>query len=422
MMGIAATGIRETAKNNGDREALSNAFSSLLTLNAIGAIIAIVALALVTWFVPTLREYWQLMLIGGVKIVLNLFLIEWFFKGLENFRYITIRSILLKAVFVAAVFIFVRKAGDYVIYYALMSALIVANAGFNWFYSRKFVSFDIHNISLKTYYKPFLTIGVYLLVNSVSSMFNITYLGFVGGVKEVGYYTTAIKLYGISLSIFTAFTGVMLPRMSALVSKKNIDEVKRLTTKSLDVLLFFSFPIIALTVVYAPEIIRLIAGPGFEGAIVPMRVTMSLVLLVGLEQILVLQILMPLKEDKYILINAIIKAAVGIAVTLLLVNRLLSTGAAIVTVCSQVSVCVVTVYFVWKSIKMKFSTCNFLINLTYGAIFILVCLLVRHYASNLTGLFLSAVICGALALVLQIYISKNEFVIDSVRQIRRRIT
>ena len=128
--------------------------------------------------------------------------------------------------------------------------------------------------------------------------FNVAYLGFTSNEVEVGYYTTATKLYTILLALFTAFTSVMIPRMSSLVAENKMEEFKKLSQKSSNILFGFSIPLIIYASVYAPYIINLIAGMGYEGAILPMRIILPLVLVIGYEQILICHILMPLKKDK----------------------------------------------------------------------------------------------------------------------------
>lgn len=59
--------------------------------------------------------------------------------------------------------------------------------------------------------------------------FNVAYLGFTSNEVEVGYYTTATKLYTILLALFTAFTSVMIPRMSSLVAENKMEEFKKLS-------------------------------------------------------------------------------------------------------------------------------------------------------------------------------------------------
>ena len=60
-------------------------------------------------------------------------------------------------------------------------------------------------------------LGVYLLLTSMYTSYNVTFLGFVSGDMQVGYYSTSVKLFNIILALFSAFTGVMLPRMSLLI-------------------------------------------------------------------------------------------------------------------------------------------------------------------------------------------------------------
>ena len=58
-----------------------------------------------------------------------------------------------------------------------------------------------------------------------------------------------------------------------------------------------------------------------RGAILPMRIILPLVLVIGYEQILICHILMPLKKDKAVLMNSVLGASVGIIFNILLVSH-----------------------------------------------------------------------------------------------------
>jgi O-antigen/teichoic acid export membrane protein len=417
MLGISATGIREIAKNKNNLKELQNTFSSLLVLNAICTVIVLILLIFAVIFVPKLHENWDLMFLGGIKLIFNLFLIEWFFKGMEDFKYITIRSVIVKSVFVLSVFIFVKNQSDIQIYYALTVGTVALNAIFNYVYLKKFTSFSFKNISFTPFIKPFFTIGIYMILTSMYTSFNIAYLGFVSGDIEVGYYTTATKLYGILLSVFSALTTVMLPRMSALVEEGKMDEVIRLTSKSYDALIAFCFPIIIISTVFAPQIITLLAGSGYEGAVLPMRTIMPLMLVIGIEQILVLQLLMPLKRDKVILINSIIGASVGIILNILLVSTFKSLGSAIVWICSEISVLFVAQYFVKKFLNIQFPIKKILVNTIYALPMLIFALYLQTF--KISDIFMLIIACS-LTLVyfgwIQIFIIKNELLINYVKK------
>ena len=57
-----------------------------------------------------------LFLIVSTMILFNSIGMEWLYKGLEEYSYITIRSIIVKVISVGAMFLLVKSKEDYVIY------------------------------------------------------------------------------------------------------------------------------------------------------------------------------------------------------------------------------------------------------------------------------------------------------------------
>lgn len=353
-LGINIVGVREIAKYKKDAEKLSQVFSGLFWFISVTTTIAIFILCIITIHVDLLRQHWQLMSIGALKLLMNYMLIEWLYKGLEEFQYITIRTLIVKTLYVVCVFVFVKHESDYPIYFFLITMMVVLNAIINLIHSRQYVTLTIRKISLFENVKPLCIIGIYQILNSMYISLNVTYLGFVSGETEVGYYTTAFKLHHILIALFTAFTGVMLPRMSSLLSENRVDEFKILIKKAYDILFTFSVPLIIFTIIYAPTIIRIVSGVGYEGAIIPMRLMMPLVLVIGYEQILVIQTLMPLKKDNAILKNSIAGATIGLLLNIILIPRFASIGAAIVWLSSEIVVLFCAQYFVTKYVKIRF--------------------------------------------------------------------
>lgn len=410
MMGIGAIGIREIANvkdNDGD---LNRTFSSLFIINSISTSIVLIVLCISIFFVPKLFEHKELMMFGVLKLVFNYLNIEWLYKGLENFKYITIRSLLVKCLYVLCVFIFVRERNDYAIYYALICGTYVVNGLINISYSKRFVRFTREALFFRPYIKPFLTLGLYTFLTSMYTSFNVAYLGFVSGEVEVGYYTTATKLYSILLAIFTAFTGVMLPRMSSLLSEGKFDEFKQNLNKSVDILFAFAFPLILFSTVFTPQIIDIISGKGYEGAIIPMRIVMPLMLIIGYEQILIIQILMPLKEDKIILRNSILGACIGLFMNILLVGvcHLNTIGSAIVWITSELVVLISAQIFLSRYYNICFPFVRLLVCFISHVPLLLGLLLISYMNCNvILLLFIAILVTITYCFVLQIFILKN---------------
>lgn len=422
MMGIGVIGVREIARCK-DVQERSKVFSGLLALNTISTTIMLVILIVAIYVVPKLCEYKELMYIGALKLVCNYLLVEWLYKGLEDFKFITIRTILIKVAYVISVFVFIRNADDYPVYYLLLTLMVVANAIINILYARKFVTFTLKGLTIHPFIKSFLILGGYMLLTSMYTSFNVTYLGFVSGETEVGYYTTATKLYSILLALYTAFTSVLMPRMSALVTNGEWEKFRVLLKKSIHILLALSMPLIIFAVIMSPQIIELISGKGYEGAIIPMRITMPLMLVIGFEQILIIQTLMPLKEDKIILRNSVLGALIGISMNILLVKELQSIGSAWVWVISELTILISAQWFLSKKYDMHFPfrlvCARILQNFPLAVLLFMFSKIPWHF---FVLLVVTLGITFVYSFILQFYIIKDEMFLVQYRKVAEKLT
>lgn len=411
MMGVGTVGLREIAKSKHDKNLLSQTYSSILTINVSATIISLILLIVLTLVVTKFRQNTLLMWIGAAQVFFNTFLVEWLYKGLEEFKYITIRTICVNVIYTICVFVFVRESNDYVIYFALTSLVVVVNSLINILHSRKYVRFSFNGLIIKPFVKPFIILGFYAFLTSMYTSFNVMYLGFVSTDTEVGYYTTAIKMYGAVIAFFTAFTGVMMPRLSSLVGSNNKEEFNLLIDKSFSILIAISIPLILFSEAFAPQIIRLIAGPGYEGAVTPMRLLVPLMLVIGYEQITVMQILMPLGKDRAVFTNAMIGAIIGISLNLLLVSHYKSVGTSLVWICSEFGVLISSQYFANKYTGLKFPYKSILLHLFW----LLPIIIINYLISLLNINYIIQMSLGIIATIIytffiEYYVTKNSFV------------
>lgn len=393
LMGIATVGIREIAACGEDRERRSRVFSSLMAL--VGIMTAVVmAVYLGSLFVVNrFQADRNLFIIGTGSLLFTSMLIEWFYQGLENFRYITIRSILVKLVYAAAVFLTVRHPEDYQLYFLLTVGAVVVNAIINIGYSRRFATLSFRNVDLKAYLKPVFSLGLYKIMVSMYTTFNVIYLGFVAADAEVGYYYAAKKLFYILLGLFSAFTAVMLPRMSSLVEKRQEEEFHRKIGQTFDLVFAIGIPLTLFLVVMAPQIIGLMSGPGYEGAVLPMRIISPVLLLSSMAQIWVIQVLMPLKQDRIILLSSAIGAVTGIVINILLVGRLGAVGSAIVLLCSELAGNLLSFIFAVRKGYLQFPLKQAGIFILGAIPYVLCCLPGFLITGNFPALAVSAVLC-----------------------------
>lgn len=411
-LGIDSLGVREIAKHKGDKAALDKTFSNIFVVNLSLTGIMLLLLVVLTFTVPQLAVHKDLMFIGGFKLVFNCLLVEWMYKGMEDFKLITLRSIVVKTVYVAAVFILVRHREDVWIYYLLSSLMVVANAMVNIVFAHNRVHLTLKEIQFWSTFRSLLALGLYAILTSMYTTFNVTFLGFVSGETEVGYYTNATKIYFMVMAVFTAFTGVMIPRMSELVSNGEMDKFKSYFHVAVDILFGFSFPIIIWMMFMAPDIVRLIAGPEFGGSVLPMTIIAPLVFVIGYEQILVLQTLLPLGRDKLLLRNSLVGAVVGVALNAVLVPMMASVGSAIVWIITEILILVLSQIAVGRELGINFpyreSFKNIVVYLPLVAMVLLCCFL--PWAPYLRRLVSTALV-GVYMIVYQVIIRRGELLV-----------
>ena len=408
MMGIMTVGVREIASNKDNKEQLSTTYISLLCLTAITTIVAIFVLLIAMYTVPTLTPYRDMLYIGIIKLIFNLFIIEWFYIGMEEFRYITIRSIVIKCLYVVCVFSFVHDATDYKSYYIISIATIIANALINIVYSRKFIRYSFRNIKLCPFWKSYFLLGFYVMTINVYSSLNIVWLGFVTNTDEVGYYTTATKLHTIIMAVLSSFTNILFPRVSHLLAEGKTTEYWEKIKKALDAVFLFSFPTMAFMLIAGPELLHMFVGDGFEGAYTPLRIITPLILIIGIEQIVVIQILMAMHKDNVVLKNCLGGAIASLIVNYILTAHLGASGSALVWLTAESVILVLSMIVVYKEYRFSLPYKRILSYIvTYSP------LLLSHYIFNyLTNTYYTLAILILLtviyAIVAEVFILKNN--------------
>lgn len=87
-----------------------------------------------------------------------------------------------------------------------------------------------------------------------------------------GIYNAAITVGRIPYYLFYALALIMLPTISKLSAERDEVETTRFITKSLRLLALLLFPMVALLMAYAPEVLSLFYGNQYAEAVTPMRI------------------------------------------------------------------------------------------------------------------------------------------------------
>ena len=116
-------------------------------------------------------------------------------------------------------------------------------------------------------------------------------LGFMKDKVEVGYYSAAVKIKSIMVSVVTSASTVLLPRASYYVDKGMMDEFSRILKKTMHFIFLVAIPFSIYFMIYAKEGIFFLSGKAYAGAIIPMQIIMPTLTLIGISNVTGIQII-----------------------------------------------------------------------------------------------------------------------------------
>ena len=350
-LGIPTYGIRTCAKVRDNREELSRTVQELVIIQILTGIIAFLALAVCLICIPRLQEDRTLYLIASSSIFFTVIGLEWMYKGLEEYTYITIRSLVFKFIALVAMFLLIHKSEDYVIYGGISIFAASASAVMNFFHAHRFVNMrPMGNYNFRRHLKAVLVFFAMACATTIYTHLDVVMLGFMTTDTDVGYYNAAVKIKTILLGFVTSIGAVLLPRASYYVEQGEMGLFRQITGKALNFVILLAAPFVVYFIYYAQVGIRFLSGPAYGGAVLPMQIIMPTLLFIGITNVMGIQILIPTGREKYVLYSEIGGAVTDLILNAILIPHYHAAGAAFGTLVAEIVVLSIQWFFLREEI------------------------------------------------------------------------
>lgn len=317
-LGIPMYAIREIAKVRDNLEKMTRTTVEILLLHAFLTLFGYIIVAAICMTVAKVQTDIPLFLILSVSIFFTAIGCEWFYQGIEDFKYVAIRGIVVKTVSVLLLFLLVKSKEDILWYGAYTVFGVLGGNIFNFIRLRKYLHRDFVGFSKLhpfKHLKPALHIFVFNVIASIYLQLNNVLLGFMKDAEAVGYFTAATKLMVIAVGLSSALGTVMMPRTSNLVAENKMNEFKELVQKSYDFIIASTIPLTIGLIFVSPYIILVLCGVNFTPAILTSQIIALNVLMIGISNVLGMQILYPMNQINIVILSI----SIG-AITNLLLN------------------------------------------------------------------------------------------------------
>lgn len=342
-LGIPMYAIKEVAKYRDDKQARDTITIEILALSVVLCIFAYIAVFLLAAFVPQIHEQASLFYVLSITILLSAIGVNWFYQGIEDFKFITIRGTIIRLLAAVALFVFVKTKEDLLMYGWVLVGSTVGNGLVNFAHLRKHVAFnDIRwrNLRIWRHIGPAAQVFVMNLIISLYLQLNLIMLGLMSSETAVGYYTAGTKITHIALTLIGSLGVVLLPRCSNLINKGDKSEFKAVIHKSLDVTLALSLPMAVGLIILATPVTEIFCGPEFEPSIIVLILNAPVMVFLGLTNVMGFQILYPMDKVNLVILSVSVAAIVNIVLNIFLIPPYGATGAAIATLFAEFGVLV----------------------------------------------------------------------------------
>ncbi|WP_313097090.1 flippase [Empedobacter sp.] len=424
-LGIPMYGITAIAKVIDDLKQRTKVLIELLIILLFATLLSYIGLFFVLYSLPSLSSYNYIILILSPIILFTNLGVEWFYQGVEDQLYITVRTIVVKLVMLLFVFLLITEKEDYLIYGLITTLSIIVSNILNLLYLRKYIDLStikIKDLKYKKHLNGVLTIFLATISISIYLQLDNTLLGYFAGDKHVGIYSTANKLVRFAILFVTTFGAVMLPRLSYLYENKQYEDYENYLEKSLKYILFFSIPTSLFLYCLSKEIIMIMAGKQFLGAVLPMQILSFLVFVVGIAYYLAFMVLYPQGKEKYYTLIVFISALISLILNLIFIPKYQEVSTSYIALFVEIFGVVAMLFLTRKlsvlSTLFRFSNLNYF--LAGGLLTVIIMIISNLGFTAILTVVLSVFVGGGVYLT-TLSIMKDFVVLELFNDLKKRI-
>lgn len=419
--GVYTLGVREISKVRNDKEKVSKLFTNLFVISFLSNMLVLLVY-LIFSFISSSGIARTLYLVMTIQIFANVFYVEFVNEALENYRFITIKSIVVKMIYFLAILLTVRNPDDIVIYATIVSLTNFLNNIISFIYAKRRIEFDFSKLEFKKYIKPLIAVLIITNVDLLYGQLDRVMLGrYISDVSVTIYYT-AYYLVSTLASIPYAIINVSIPRLSYLLKNEGKKVYEEKLNNSISSLLFIIVPMCLGVFVLSKEAITLYAGNKYMDAVIPLMIACITRIFISLESVMNNLVMYPNNREDRILKVSIICGTSNLIINYLLVFFGIFSPITALATTGMVELTIFIIHYVYAKRKMNIDVQVFSKkNMTYiilSLLFIPISLLIRSLE---LGFFINMILIIIVCMLLYVsvlFIKKDNnllFILDKFK-------
>lgn len=325
-LGVNTYGQREIAYHQDNLHERSIVFWELMVARGITTfLVSGVYILFAFWY----EEYTIHLLQQSFLIFAVLLDITWFYQGIEYFRVIAIRNILIKIITIFLIFILVTEETHVARMILINSVSIFAS------YAIFFVNLRQHvemvpwsKLHPMRHLRGMLEFFVPLIALQLPAQIDKIMLGAITGDQaQSGYYEQARRIVNILVMMITSINSVMYPRIANLYKKNEKAEISRLYGVTYKMVLILIIPMLVGLQLVSDNFVVWFFGTDYMPVAGLMKLSGILMVFMGISNFVGMQYLSPTGRQNRMTVVYLSSVALNICLNFVLIPKWQATGA-----------------------------------------------------------------------------------------------
>lgn len=332
LLGLPAYAVREISRSRAYSGQLEKNTGEFLSLSFYLSLSAFLLYVLSLFVLPTVAPEPILHWIFALTVLFNWAQIDWFFQGIENYKYITTRNLFLRVISIVGIFLIIKSKDQYTVYGAIWALSTILSSFWNVWYCYRLVHPRWSMDSWKHHLKNSIPTAFLSFSGFIYSSIDTIMLGVMIPDQKysVGIYNVSGRIIRITMSILGGLNAVLTPRLAYIHEKGDSERMELILRKIFTFTLYVTIPATIGLSMVADDVILLFAGSKFRESILTLRILSIEFVFLGLTGILS-QLLYSTRKEKQLLWINLVSLSVAILTNRFAIPMYKQDGAALAT-------------------------------------------------------------------------------------------
>lgn len=421
-LGVATFAIREIGIWQDSKEKRSEIFWNVYSLRFI---LTSVMLVFYFLYVIFIAENKKIAAFQSIYLFTTMFEVSWFFQGMEDFKKISIRNIIMKLLSVVFIFIFVKDKNDLPLYIIGHGGFLLLGTFVIWIPIRKYINKpDFKKIRPFRNFPQILLLFLPTVANQIFFIVDKSMIGWMTkSMEQNGYYEQSLKIVEMILIVITALSYVMMPKISRAFKNGDKEVIQDSLNKSFQFAMMASLPMCFGLFIVSNTFVPWFFGKEFSPAIPVLEILGIMFIFSGINSVTGTQYFISTKQTNKHVYMMIAGGLVNIIANLILIPRMYAKGAAIGSVMGEVVISVLelsymhfskqynVIYIIKNCYKYFISAC---VMLGAG-------LLINKYMNHSIPVMILSVIVCIIVYGICLLLLRDKFILEQGNSIIKKI-